>query len=178
MFEEYLKDSHELFLLGKQASKEKKDMEAKRYFRASTFYALASMEAFINYTSQSFIMGNAMTDMEIAFLDDKHLYYSVDKGKIVEKREFHSTEDKIKLLIRKFVLGFDFNIPLWSRFTQFKNFRDSLVHPKSIEDEIEISTYKSKIKKGLSSVIELMNTLSIGMYKKPMRKKILDLIPD
>ena len=42
-------------------------------------------------------------------------------------------------------------------------------------DEIDIEEYKRKIKIGLSSAIEIMNRLCKGIFKRPLRKKILDL---
>ena len=60
---------------------------------------------------------------------------------------------------------------------EFKKFRDRLVHPHDSEDEIQIKEYENIIKRGLSSIINIMNTISKGIFRKPLRKQLLDLIP-
>lgn len=60
----------------------------------------------------------------------------------------------------------------------FKDFRDSLVHSRKSEDETLLSEYDFQIKAGFKSVVELMNLISQGMYQKPLRKNLLDLIPE
>jgi len=60
---------------------------------------------------------------------------------------------------------------------EFKKFRDRLVYPRDTDDEISINDYKKNIKKGLSSIIFIMNSVSKGIFKKPLRKKLLDLAP-
>ncbi|MDO9351276.1 MAG: hypothetical protein Q8N70_12725 [Deltaproteobacteria bacterium] len=46
MFEDYLEDSYYLALKARESTEER---EKKRYYRASVFYAISSIEAFINY---------------------------------------------------------------------------------------------------------------------------------
>ncbi len=81
-------------------------------------------------------------------------------------------------LMRKFVPGFDFQSPIWSRFIAFKGFRDSLVHPHQTEDETDPAVYRTQLRAGLGSIIEVMNQISVGVYRKPLRKQLLDLIPE
>ena len=73
---------------------------------------------------------------------------------------------------------FDFSSDIWSGFMQFKNFRDLLVHPRKADDKTEIIEYQKKVQAGLSSIIKLMNRVSMGMFKKPLRRQLLDLIPE
>jgi hypothetical protein len=61
---------------------------------------------------------------------------------------------------------------------QFKDFRDSLVHPRQSDDEIDIAVYEKKVSAGLTAIIEIMNLLSKGMFQKPLRRQLLDLIPE
>lgn len=82
----------------------------------------------------------------------------------------------MKFLICKFIPEFDFASTLcWSHLLEFKKFRDTITHPRQDEDEVDITEYKKKIETGLSSVIEIMNYLCKGIFRKPLRKKILDL---
>ena len=54
MFEEYLKDSSELFKIAEKYSKQSNEIEAKRYYRVAIFCASSAMEAFINYIGDSY----------------------------------------------------------------------------------------------------------------------------
>lgn len=179
MFEEYLQDAYEFFQIAQKAGKRSNAREARRYYRASVFYTAGAIEAFINYIADSFAKAASMSTHEIAFLNDKNLSFSSDKFKVIEKTEFHRLEDKLKFLIKRFVPGFDFHKNKdWSRLLEFKTFRDLLVHPRQIEDEMSITEYQKKLRTGIAGVIGVMNSISKGIYKKPLRNKILDLIPD
>jgi hypothetical protein len=175
MFEEYLQDSYEFFEIAKNAES---DREARRYFRASAFYASGAIEAFTNYIADSFAKAESLEPYEIAFLNDKILIFDPKKGQRVEKTEYHRLDEKLKVLINRFVPDFDFTEKAWSWLMEFKDFRDSLVHPRQNDDETTTSEYQAKMKRGLSGIIEIMNHISSGMFGKPLRKKILDLIPE
>lgn len=175
MFEEYLQDSYEFLMIAQKISN---DREARRYYRASVFYAAGAIEAFLNYVADSFAKAESLSPHEIAFLNDKSLVFSVKEGIVVEKVEFHRIEDKLKILLRRFVPQFDFNSTTWSRVMEFKNFRDSLVHPRQNEDEMEVLEYDKKVRFGASAIIEIMNQITQGVFRKPLRKKLLDLIPE
>lgn len=177
MFEEYLQDSYEFLSLGSQSANTTDHREARRYFRASVFYAFGAFEAFVNYIGDSFAKADNITKHEISFLNDKVLTFSVAKG-VTEKTEYHPLDEKLRLLIQKFVPHFDFQCPTWFKFMEFKHFRHSLVHPRQIDDETTTAEYRKKVTNGLKAIIELMNIVNEGMFKKPLRKKLLDLIPD
>jgi len=177
MFEEYLQDAYEFLSIAERLSKESSDREARRYYRASVFYASGAIEAFINYIADSFEKAGSITPHEISFLNDKALIFSVDKG-VTERSEFHRLDEKIRLLMYKFVSDFDFQSKTWVKFMEFKDFRDSLVHPRQIDDETPVSDYRKKVRAGLKAIIEIMNFASKGMFQKPLRKQLLDLIPE
>jgi hypothetical protein len=173
MFEEYLEDSHYFAI---EASKAGSEREAKRYYRVAVFCTLSAVEAFINYIGDILAQGETFQPYEVAYLTDKKFDVSGGIFQILEQIEYHRLEDKLKCLICKFVPDFDFvSIPCWSRLIDFKKFRDNITHPRQDEDEIEITEYKKKMEIGLSSAIEIMNYLCKGIFKRPLRKKILDL---
>ncbi len=176
MFEEYLQDSHDFLSIADAAFEATNEREARRYYRASVFYTAGAIEAFANYIADSFEKAGSLKIHETAFLNDKRLVFSVNGG-LTERTEFHSIDDKLRLLLNTFVPGFDFGTETWSSFMQFKNFRDSLVHPRQAEDETDITEYQTKVRTGLSSIISLMNSVSKGIFKEPLRKQLLDLIP-
>jgi hypothetical protein len=179
VFEEYLQDSYDFFITAQKASEESDNRKARRYYRASVFYAASAMEAFVNYTADAFAKGESLSPHEIAFLNDKILTFSARKGELVEQTKYYSIDNKLRCLIRRFVPDFEFETNTsWTKFMELKNLRDSLVHPRQSEDETEVADYQEKICRGISGTIELMNYISKGIYKTPLRKQLLDLIPE
>ena len=159
-----------------KASRQAKSCDAKRYYRVSVFCAISAIEAFVNYVGDAFAQSASLQPCEIAFLTDRQFVPARGKFEVLETMEYHRLEDKLKFLIYKFVPGFDFEkMPCWSRLIEFKKFRDGLTHPRQEEDETELEEYKTITARGISSVIEIMNHLCKGIFKKPLRKKLLDL---
>jgi len=177
MFEEYLQDSYDFLTIADKAFKASKDREARRYYRSSVFYAAGAIEAFVNYIADSFAKAGSLTPYEIAFLNDKLLVFSIDKG-LIERAEFHRLDDKLRLLLRKFLPDFNFKSDTWTKFMQFKSFRDSLVHPRQADDETDTTQYQKKVRAGLTAIIELMDRTSKGIFGMPLRRQLLDLIPE
>ncbi len=175
MFEEYLQDAYAFFEI---ASNAKNDREARRYYRAAIFYAAGAIEAFTNYIADSFAKAKSLTPHEIAFLNDKSLIFDPKKGDIKERVDYHKLDEKLKVLINKFIPDFNFSSTDWSWLMEFKDFRDSLVHPRQNEDETTVPEYKAKVQRGLTGVIQIINCLSKGIFRRQLRKKILDLIPE
>lgn len=173
MFEEYLEDSNYFAVKASEASSER---EAKRYYRVSVFCAMSAVEAFINYIGDTLTQGEILQPHEIAFLTDKKFDFSERAFQIFDQMEYHKIEDKLRFLISKFAPDFGFDkTPCWSRLLEFKRFRDTITHPRQDEDEIDIAEYQRKLKMGLGSAIEIMNSLCKGIFKRPLRKKLLDL---
>ena len=118
MFEDYLQDSYAFFT---EANNQTDERIAKRYYRASVFYAASAMESFINYIAESFKEARNLEQAEIAFLMDKKLVFDSRKFSLQERPEFHSLEAKLKFLFHKFDPEFEFGRnPNWSKFIEFK----------------------------------------------------------
>jgi len=179
MFEEYLQDAYVFFCTADEAANNSKEREAKRYFRAAIFYTSSSMEAFINYIGDSFNKAEKLSVHERAFLNDSQLVFDPSKGNVVTQIRYYGIDDKLKFLIHKFAPVYDIGkSKAWISFIEFKVLRDSLVHPRNIDDEIGINEYREKLRMGMFGTITLMNDISKGVFKRPLRKKILDLIPE
>jgi len=179
MFEEYLQDASELLKLGEDALTKHDERVAKRFFRAGVFYTASAMEAFVNYLGDSFAKAERLSPQERAFLNDKQYVVNPSTASVVEKKRYYGLDDKLKFLINKFVPEYDLGTSEdWDNFSEFKDFRDQLIHPKQTEDEIEGSEYKDKLRRGMSGIINIMSTISEGIFRKPLRKQILDLIPE
>jgi hypothetical protein len=159
-----------------EASKQQNSHETKRFYRVCVFCAISAVEAFVNYVADAFAESASLEPCEIAFLTDRQFVPVHGKFEISEKKEYHRLEDKLRFLISRFVPGFDFEkTPCWSRLIEFKKFRDSLIHPRSDEDETKPNEYETITARGFSSVIEIINLLCIGVFGRPLRKKLLDL---
>lgn len=177
MFEEYLQDSFKFLELATAYANKGQDRDARRYYRASVFYSAGAIEAFLNYIAESFAEGKSLENYEIAYLNDQVLIFTPDKG-INPRPEYHPVAEKTKLLLRRFGNDFDFRGTIWSDFADFKNFRDSLVHPHKAEDELPASEYQRRVTKGLRAIILVMDSLSNSLFHEPLRKQLLDLIPE
>jgi hypothetical protein len=177
MFEDYLQDAYEFLSVAEIRRKESKDREARRYYRASVFYAAGAIESFVNYLADSFAKAETMTPHEICFLNDKVLIFSARKG-LIERISYSRVDEKIRFLMGKFVSSCDFDSLTWVRFMEFKTLRDSLVHPRQMEDDTSLAEYHKKVRSGLKAIIEIMSSISSGMFGSPLRKQLLDLIPD
>jgi hypothetical protein len=173
MFEDYLIDAYEFALEARKANDER---TSKRYYRAATFYAISSVEAFINFIGDILSKGGKTAEYEIAFLTDKKFGVVKDSFTITKQVEYNRLDDKLRFLICKYVKEFDFvREPEWSRFIELKRFRDGLVHPRTDIDEINIADYDEKIKTGLYATIRIIDMLCKGFFQKNLRKKIRDL---
>ena len=178
MFEEYLEDAH---YFASKARRIKNEREAKRYYRAAVLSAIAALEAFMSYLGVTFSHGGGkLKDYEVAFLLDKRFGLRKQKPyEISELTEYHRLEDKVGFLISKFLPRFDFaKDRTWVGFHQLKDLRDLLAHPKGEEDPTSIKAYERGFRSGFSSTVQIMNNLCLGIFKQPLRRKILDLLPD
>ncbi|HAX98337.1 MAG TPA: hypothetical protein DCY12_05495 [Candidatus Atribacteria bacterium] len=173
MFEEYLQDAHYFAVLASQTKNEK---EAKRYYRVSIFCIMSAVEAFINLVADTFDQAGNIPPYENAFLTDRKFEIIRGSFQIVDKPEYHRTEEKLRFLIFKFKPDFDFvREPCWCRLIEFKKFRDQITHPRHEDNDIDIDEYKKITKWGLESAIEIMNNLCNGIFRKPLRRKLREL---
>lgn len=101
MFEEYLNDSHEFYLLASEAQINGDIKKARRYYRVSVMCALSALESFVNYTAKSFDEANNLDKLEICFLTDKEQYFSPTQG-VKTRVKFNPLNEKLKVLIRRF----------------------------------------------------------------------------
>ncbi|HLA87419.1 MAG TPA: hypothetical protein VJL10_05330 [Anaerolineales bacterium] len=178
MFEDYLKDSNEFYLIATDAKSKNEIDSARRYYRVSIMCAFNAIESFVNYIAKSFEEADNLEKLEICFLNDKELYFSPTKG-ICTRTKFTPIDEKLKVLIKRFNSTYDFEKSAeWGNLKSFKDFRDSLVHSRKSEDETSLDEYERRVKIGNKSVIEIMNLISQGMYHQPLRKNLLDLIPE
>ena len=173
MFEDYLIDSH---YFGLEAISSQEEREAKRSYRAAIFYAASSIESFVNFISEILQQSGELQPYEIALLFDKKFLLVNGKFALADKFALHGIEDKIKFIICKVDPTFDFSTySAWNRYLEFKDLRNKIVHPLHGDDEITLDEYRTKLRKGFSSIIEMINFLCQRVIGKPLRRNIADL---
>jgi hypothetical protein len=175
MFEEYLFDAAAFLEEARQLKDRSEDQLARRYFRASVFCANAAIESYVNFLVETIALGGTYEPLEMAFLSDVRLRFNPEKLQTEEGVELHSVETKLRVLLRRLVDQFDFGSDNWRSYKEFKRLRDSLVHARDSDDSRPLSEYESSSIRGLQSAIAIMNHLNLGMFHKPLRKKLLEL---
>jgi len=176
MFEDYIEDAYDFYLLAEAKSQAGNEREAKMFFRAAVFCAASSLEAFINLIGETFKHGNNLDKNEIAFLNDKVIDISSSKGAIEEKTKYNPIDGKIKFIIKRFKVEIDLSKDTeWANFLKFKDLRDSLIHSKTMNDEKTLSEYKIDLKNGLNANIDIMNKVSLRLFTKPLRRSLSEL---
>ena len=176
MFEDYLQDAYSFYSLAGEQVGLNKERQARMFFRASVFCAASSLEAFVNFVGETFKQGGNLDKNEIAFLNDRVLEVSVTKAIIEDKFKMSPIEGKIKFIIKKFAVPLDIiTSGQWRGFLEFKEFRNELIHSKSISDEKSLNEYLTKIQTGLNANIDIMNAISMKIFNKPLRRSLVDL---
>lgn len=178
MFEDYLEDANYFFECGRQHNINEK--VARRYYRAAIFCCVSAMESFISYVADTLSKGAPLEAQAIAFLRDKKFVFRINKPDLlVEEREFHSLEDKLGLLIKRYLVNFDFkNQSDWKNIILIKDIRNNLIHSKVEDDVTKLEDYDKNMKNALSSIIIIMDKLYGAIFNVRLRPKLLDLIPE
>ncbi len=175
MFEDYLEDADTLATMAAQANTER---EVLCLYRASVFHTCGALESFVNYIGETFAAGGTLPPFELAFMLDKKFAIVGGGGVITETTEFHRLEDKIRFLLTKFCPLYAFSSePSWSQFQELKTLRDSITHPKSSEEQLTPPEFERSVKRGLGAAIVIIDTLCRGIFRRPLRKRLLDLKP-
>lgn len=178
MFEEYLADTADLISRARLAAKDGDSACAKRFYRSAAMVGVASLETFVNYIASTFEKAgpNGLAIYELAFLLDKR--FNQDDGKFAmrDQPQYARLEDKLRFLVLRFSVDVDLGKSAeWSNFMRLKQLRDSLVHSRQEEDERPVDEYDTTCADGLKGCVGLMDHLSRGIFKKPLRAKLTDL---
>lgn len=173
MFEDYIEDA---YFFATAAGRQSTEREQQRFYRASVFYAASALEAFVNYIADTFAAGDVLEPFDRAFLLDRKFGLRGGEFTILETTEFHRIDDKLRLLLHKFCPSFDLSKEAsWSQFNELKDLRDSIVHPRHEEDDVTAADYRTRLSTGLGAVLKLIDCLCQGIFKRPLRQRLLDL---
>ncbi len=170
-FREYLSYANKYLSLAEDAIERHED--AEWLLIPAIVIAWSAIESFVNNRCSDLnSLPNDMFELhERAFLLEKRLRF-VDKGAnigtfVLEGQEYHTLENKIFFLLSR--LGSRSTTlkgqTLWWRFQQFKEVRDSLVHPRKSKQPI---LRPEDVRKHLETAKELIQEISKRIWKKPL----------
>lgn len=176
MFEDYIQDAYSFYHLACKSEADGNERDAKMYYRASIFCAASAMEAFMNFLGDTLKKGNALDIYQLAFINDKTLEFAPAKLKVQEKVKYNAIDEKVKFIIKRFDVPITISTSSdWTNFLNFKELRDSLIHPKNVSDEKSLVEYKRNIANGLNSIIDIINNISFKVFEKHLRKSVAEL---
>lgn len=172
MFEQYLMDASRLY------EKSNNNIDEILYLRSVIFHLAGAVEAYVNDLPSAFEGSEKYSSFELDFLMDRTWQVVPQSATVKEITRFNSIKDKLKFLARKhqrdgYVI---LDAPVWGKYIQFKDFRDKLVHPREDLEDVSIEEYRYEASEGLKTIIELLNLLSQSIYRKPLRKRLLEIV--
>lgn len=179
MFEEYLRDTAHFLSEARRASAAGGEEDARRYYRVAVMVGEAAMETFINYIAGTFEAAGSETlkPYELALLVDRRFGQRNGEFRIQDQPAYSRLEDKLRFLIERFPVKLDLSsAPEWPEFLEFKRLRDNLVHSRKDEDDTPLADYDRACSLGIRATFVLMNRLSEGIFDKPLRAKLHDLV--
>jgi len=179
MFEEYLRDTAYFIGEGRKATHAGDVEAARRAYRVAVMLGGAAIETFVNYLASTFDAAGskALGPYELALLLDKRFGQQDGIFKVHDQTSYSRLEDKLRFLITRFAVDLDLRSdPAWPQFMEFKRLRDSLVHSRDEEDERPVAEYDSACIRGIRANFTIMNRLSQGIFARPLRAQLHDLV--
>lgn len=174
MFEQYLFDAKHFLDEAKGAEELKDDAMCKRLYRSSIWHLSAAVDSYLNTTSQA-LDRTTIDPLLIAYLQDKAYVVKASSGTTTFRTEYHSVEDRLRLLAKLYSCELPYKTKIWSDFLLLKALRDELTHPKGDDDVVSLTRYDKVGSDGLSAVIHLLNLLNKSVFGKPFRKTLREL---
>ena len=163
MFERYLLDAKDL--LDEAKSHEKgNEIVSRRLYRSVVWHLSAAVEAYLNSAAAA-LDRTRIDPILIAYLQDKAFVVKTNTATLVHRTEFHSVEDRFKLLARLYGCTIQYQSSEWNGFISLKDLRDALTHPKVEEDLTPLTKYYRVCHTGLSSVLFLLGELNKSFYE-------------
>jgi len=168
-FRDYLRHAEKQLSMAEDAIEHKEDTE--RFLIPAIILAWSAVESFVN--SRCDDLNSLPSDMfemhERAFLSEKHLRFA-DNGTnlgrfVLEGHEYQPLENKMFFLLAKLGSQDTSNFKggaLWQKFRNFKEVRDSLVHPRR-DTEKEFSP--QDVRAYIDTAKELIQVISERIWK-------------
>lgn len=175
-FVDYFEDAKSFFELAKNLTKKNDTRGTETFARASLLLGFASFEAFLTSVTSDFIAAkNSMLSIhDKALLMEMEVSLDADGTfQISNRQKFMKLEERI-LFLHYLLAGkkIDRNKPFWSRLIAGIKLRNEVVHPKT-HKTVDIKTLEST----LDAILDTMNLITKGAYKKPLPLASSRLIP-
>jgi hypothetical protein len=174
VFEQYLFDAKNFLDEARQAEASSDEAKSKRLFRSSIWHLSAAVESYLNTTSQA-LDRTKIDPLLIAYLQDKAYVVKPSSGNIATRTEYHSVDERFKLLATLYHCDLPFQDRTWNDFILLKTLRDELTHPKGEEDSVTLARYEKVSSSGLTAVLKLLNLLNQKIFGRVFRKTLREL---
>lgn len=148
-------DAEAFLAVAKEVSDE---VQVHRYLRATLFCLWGAMEAYLHCCSRN----NRFTPDESAYLRDRHLILSIEKADLIEEIRPKPLPDKVKFLIGKSIIDYDFTCAEWRDTERVTALRDVLVGTDGTMVNTEI--IRERTRKGLLAFRHLVERTHEGLY--------------
>lgn len=169
-FRNYLKYAKKHLSLAEDSVQRHENAES--FLIPSVILAWSAIELFVNNRCSD--LNSLPEDMfemhEKAFLLEKRLFFENKGAKIgkfiLQGTEYQTLENKIFFLLSKLGTRDATKLKggvLWGRFEEFKDLRDSLVHPRR-EKQVELTP--DKVRQHIETAKELVQEISKRIWKK------------
>lgn len=179
MFEDYLRDATYFVWDARDRARVRDEDGARRSYRVAIIVGAASIETFVNYVASTLAEGGdaVLEQHEMALLLDRRFGQDGGVFRMSEQTVYNRLEDKLRFLIEHFKVDIDLTSDVeWSQTMELKKRRDGLIHARMEQDETKVDTYDKACVRGIQATFLLMNALSMGIFKRPLRPKLRDLV--
>lgn len=132
--------------------------QVRRFQRACLLSLMAAMEAYLHYCSRN----DRFTVYESAYLRDRHLILSIEKADLVEEVSPQPLTAKLRFLIGKSVIGYDFTGAEWGNIERMTALRTVLV--QAGETVVNTGIISERTRKGLLALTSFVERTHEGLY--------------
>jgi hypothetical protein len=166
-FVAYFEDAKAFLILAQCREKEGNGRSVDAFCRASLLVGFASLEAFLCSVATDFIDSRHpdLSVHDLGFLSEKEVNVDVNGAfAISDRTKFSRLEDRILFVYRRFSgTKFDRTKSFWSTLQSGIKLRNEVVHPKNYQ-----SLSPQMVAQSITAVLEVMNYISIGVYKRKL----------
>jgi hypothetical protein len=175
-FVDYFEDAKSFYELAKDFDSKDDLRGTETFTRASLLLGFASFEAFLTSVTSDFIAAknSMLTTHDKALLMELKVTLDSDGVfQISNRHKFMKLEERV-LFLHYLLAGkkLDRSKPFWSRLLTGIKLRNEVVHPKT-HKVVDIKTLENT----LEAILDTMNLITKGAYKKPLPLASARLIP-
>lgn len=141
------------------------------YLHAALNLAFCSLEAHVNAIAEEMLLAPNIAAWDISVLAEKKIELKNGRITVLDQQKMYRLEDRLLFISQRFTAApIDRNSPEWSRLREAVKLRNALTHPK----EAVVLTQEN-VAGGIKSILDILDLLYRGLYKKPHPRKSLGL---